>query len=122
MEIRDTRYVESPDGVYIAYQTVGEGPIDIVWQFDWVGNVDLIWEHPGIGPWLRGMASFSRVILHDPGARVFRAETSRHPTSRRASQTSALSSTPSDRRVRCSRERLRVAALTCCLPRAIQIV
>ena len=42
MEIRDTRYAKSPDGVHIAYQTVGEGPIDIVWQFDWVGNVDLI--------------------------------------------------------------------------------
>jgi hypothetical protein len=42
MEIRDTRYVKTPDGVYIAYQTVGEGPIDFVWQFDLIGDVDLI--------------------------------------------------------------------------------
>jgi hypothetical protein len=40
-----TKYAKTPDGVYIAYQTVGDGPIDIVWQFDWLGNVDTIWEY-----------------------------------------------------------------------------
>jgi len=34
MEIRDTKYANTPDGVYIAYQVAGEGPIDVVWQFD----------------------------------------------------------------------------------------
>ena len=65
MEIRDTRYVKTPDGVYIAYQTAGEGPIDLVWQFDFLGNVDLIWEDPGLGPFLDALTAFCRVILHD---------------------------------------------------------
>jgi class 3 adenylate cyclase/pimeloyl-ACP methyl ester carboxylesterase len=63
--IPETHYVKTPDGVYIAYQTLGEGPIDIVWQFEWVGNVDTIWEYTGYAEWLRGLASFSRLILHD---------------------------------------------------------
>jgi hypothetical protein len=46
IDVPDTRYARALDGVYIAYQVVGDGPVDIVWQFDWVGNVDLIWQHP----------------------------------------------------------------------------
>ena len=65
MEIPEARYAKTPDGVYIAYQTVGDGPIDIVWQFDWLGNVDTIWEHRSSAEWFRGLASFSRLIMHD---------------------------------------------------------
>ncbi len=64
-EIPDTRYAITPDGVYIAYQVTGEGPIDIAWQFDWLGNVDLTWERPLVAQWFGGLASFSRLILHD---------------------------------------------------------
>lgn len=63
--ISETRYAKTPDGVYLAYQTVGEGSIDIVWQFEWCGNVDAIWDHRPYGEWLTRLASFSRVILHD---------------------------------------------------------
>ena len=63
--IPETRYLKTTDGVYIAYQTVGEGPVDIVWQFEWLGNVDTIWEYPPFAEWFRGLASFSRLILHD---------------------------------------------------------
>jgi class 3 adenylate cyclase len=61
----DTRYAKTADGVHIAFQVVGEGPVDLAWQFDWVGNVDLIWDHPLLGFLLRGLSSFSRLILHD---------------------------------------------------------
>ena len=60
-----TGYAKTDDGVYIAYQTLGDGPIDIVWQFDWLGNVDTIWEYRPSAEWLQGLASFSRLILHD---------------------------------------------------------
>ena len=63
--IPETHYLKTPDGAYIAYQTVGEGPIDIAWQFEWMGNVDTIWEYPPFAEWFRGLASFSRLILHD---------------------------------------------------------
>ena len=65
MDRPETRYAETPDGIYIAYQTVGDGPIDIAWQFEWIGNVDTIWGYPGYADWLRSLASFSRLILHD---------------------------------------------------------
>jgi class 3 adenylate cyclase len=65
MEAPQTKYAKTPDGVYIAYQTVGDGPLDIVWQFDWLGNVDTIWEYRPYAEWFHGLASFSRLILHD---------------------------------------------------------
>ena len=65
MDIRDTRYAKTPDGVYIAYQIAGDGPIDLVYQLDFMGNVDLVWEWPSLRGWLPGLAAFCRVILHD---------------------------------------------------------
>ena len=64
METPQTKYAKTPDGAYIAYQTVGDGPIDIVWQFDWLGNVDTIWAYRPSAE-CHGLASFSRLILHD---------------------------------------------------------
>ena len=64
MEIPDTRYVKSPDGAYIAYQTVGEGP-DIAYNFDYFGDIDIVWEVAPVAHLLAGLASFSRLILHD---------------------------------------------------------
>ena len=61
----ETQYAMTPDGIYIAYQVVGEGPVDVAWQSDFVGNVDLMWESPLLGPLFRGIASFARLILHD---------------------------------------------------------
>jgi class 3 adenylate cyclase len=58
-------YAVASDGAYIAYQTLGDGPVDLVWQFDWFGNVDAIWEVPFLRDWFEGLAKFSRVILHD---------------------------------------------------------
>jgi class 3 adenylate cyclase len=63
--IPETRYARTPDGVYLAYLVAGGGPVDLVWQFDFVGNVDLAWEAPDSAPWFAGMASFARLILHD---------------------------------------------------------
>jgi class 3 adenylate cyclase len=60
-----TGYAKADDGVYIAYQTLGDGPVDIVWQFEWIGNVDSIWEFRPYAEWFRGLAAFSRLILHD---------------------------------------------------------
>ena len=43
MEIPDPQYLETHDGAYIAYQAVGEGPIDIAWQVEFGGNLDVWW-------------------------------------------------------------------------------
>jgi class 3 adenylate cyclase len=65
IEAADVRYVRTPDGTYIAYQTLGEGPIDIAWQPDVYSNVDAIWHVPKYAAWFSGLAAFSRLILHD---------------------------------------------------------
>ena len=65
MDAHDTRYAKTPDDVYIAYQVVGDGPLDLVWQFDWLGNVDLIWEEPVSDRILSSLSTVSRLILHD---------------------------------------------------------
>ena len=65
MKTPRTRYVKTADGVYIAYQVVGDGPVDLVWQFDYFGNVDAVWEHPLWAHFLGGFAEFSRLILLD---------------------------------------------------------
>lgn len=49
----DTRYAITSDGIYLCYQTLGEGPIDIVRQPDRPGNIDMTWDAPIMGPWLR---------------------------------------------------------------------
>jgi hypothetical protein len=44
VEIPDPQYLETDDGAYIAYQAVGEGPIDIAWQVEFGANLDVWWE------------------------------------------------------------------------------
>jgi hypothetical protein len=39
-----TRYAQTSDGVYLGYQVVGDGPLDLVWQPDWPGNIDMEWD------------------------------------------------------------------------------
>jgi class 3 adenylate cyclase len=60
----ETRYTKSGD-INIAYQVVGEGPLDLVYVPGWISNVELMWEEPGHARLLRRLASFSRVILFD---------------------------------------------------------
>ena len=65
MGITDTHYAVTADGVYIAYQILGDGPIDAVWQPDWPGNIDIEQESLFLQIWFEELASFSRLILHD---------------------------------------------------------
>ena len=44
MENPETNYAVAPDGVYLAYQTLGTGTPAIVWQPDWPGNIDFEWD------------------------------------------------------------------------------
>ena len=61
----ESRYAVTWDDVYLAYQTTGAGPVDLVWQPDWPGNIDMEWEVPAVRTLLIALASFARVILHD---------------------------------------------------------
>jgi pimeloyl-ACP methyl ester carboxylesterase/class 3 adenylate cyclase len=59
-----THYVKSGD-VYIAYQVVGDGPLDLVYAPPWIGNMELFWEEPRYARFLKRLAAFSRLILFD---------------------------------------------------------
>ena len=59
-----TRYAHSGD-VSIAYQVVGDGPIDLVFVMGWVSHLDYFWAEPSFARFLRRLASFSRLILFD---------------------------------------------------------
>ena len=59
-----TRYAKSGE-VNIAYQVVGDGPLDLVFVMGWVSHLDYFWEEPRFARFLRRLASFSRLILFD---------------------------------------------------------
>ncbi|HEU5213616.1 MAG TPA: adenylate/guanylate cyclase domain-containing protein [Gaiellaceae bacterium] len=62
----ETRFAKTADGVYLAYQAVGSGPVDVVMDFHaFAGNVDLIWDEPDWGPMLAKLTDFARLIIHD---------------------------------------------------------
>jgi len=56
----ETHYAKSGD-VNIAYQVVGEGPLDLVYVAGWISNLELAWEEPSYARFLNRLASFSRV-------------------------------------------------------------
>jgi DNA-binding winged helix-turn-helix (wHTH) protein/pimeloyl-ACP methyl ester carboxylesterase len=63
-EIPRTRYARSGD-VNIAYQVIGDGPIDLVFVMGWVSHLDYFWTEPSFAQFLRRLSTFSRLILFD---------------------------------------------------------
>ena len=59
-----TRYAQSGD-VNIAYQVIGQGPLDLVFVMGWVSNIDEFWTEPSFASFLQRLARFSRLIVFD---------------------------------------------------------
>src|SRR5262245_26427983 len=51
--------------IHIAYQVVGEGPIDLVLIHGWISHLEHQWEDPVQARFLNRLASFSRLIIFD---------------------------------------------------------
>ena len=49
----------------LAYQVLGDGPLDLVFLFGWPSHLALMWENPAFADFLHRLASFSRLILFD---------------------------------------------------------
>jgi class 3 adenylate cyclase/pimeloyl-ACP methyl ester carboxylesterase len=62
--IPETRYAKKGDA-HIAYQVVGEGPLDLVLVSTWFSHVEARWDLPGYVRYLRRLSSFSRLISFD---------------------------------------------------------
>jgi pimeloyl-ACP methyl ester carboxylesterase len=63
VRVPDVEYARSGD-VAIAYQVVGDGPVDLVFS-PFVGNSRFAWENPLFRRFFERLATFSRLILFD---------------------------------------------------------
>jgi len=59
-----TSYARNGD-VNIAYQVIGDGPLDLLFIPAYVSHLDLYWAAPETAAFFRRLASFSRLILFD---------------------------------------------------------
>ena len=64
MSAPTTRYANS-EGVHIAYQVFGSGPVDIILVPGFVSHIDNYWSHPDFTRWLERLGSFGRVVMFD---------------------------------------------------------
>lgn len=59
-----TNYTKSGN-FNIAYQVIGNGPIDILYIPGWVSNIDMMWAEPRLAGFLTRLSLFSRLIIFD---------------------------------------------------------
>lgn len=64
MNLSKTEYAKSGE-VHIAYQVIGNGPVDLILVPGWVSNFELAWENVEYARFLQRLASFSRLIIFD---------------------------------------------------------
>lgn len=64
MAMPPIKYTKS-GGVHIAYQVLGEGPIDLLLVHGWVSNLEFFGEEPTAARFLERLTAFSRVIQFD---------------------------------------------------------
>ena len=60
----DTRYAKSGD-VHIAYQTYGDGDINLVVTPGFISNLEYYWDDARCSRWLTEMGRFARVTIFD---------------------------------------------------------
>src|SRR5919198_4801671 len=58
------RYAKSGDAS-IAYQVVGDGPVDLVWIGGPAGHIDIEWENPLAARAMEELARFARLVRFD---------------------------------------------------------
>ena len=66
MDVPETRYLKTPEGVHLAYQVAGDGPLDVVFlQGAFANQGQLAWEVDAFAHVFERIASFGRLILFD---------------------------------------------------------
>ena len=64
IELPATKYVSVGDSV-VAYNAVGDGPLDLLYFYGLGSHVDLFWQEAESAQWLRTLTSFGRLIFFD---------------------------------------------------------
>ena len=80
-----TRYVKSDD-VHVAYQVLGDGPLDLLFVPGFVSHMEAAWQNAETSAFFRRLASFCRLILFDKrgtgmsdrGSQIFTLEQRMH--------------------------------------------
>lgn len=62
--VPEVHYARSGE-VNIAYQVIGNAPLDLVFVMGWVSHLEYFWSEPSFARFLRRLAGFARVILFD---------------------------------------------------------
>lgn len=60
-----TRYARTRDGLSIAYQVLGEGPVDLLLYWGLFGSVEAVWDVECTAQYLAALAGMSRLLLYD---------------------------------------------------------
>ncbi len=63
-QLPTTQYVKS-GGAHVAFQVVGDGPLDLVVFGALASHVEMIWEDPTAALFHRRLAGFSRPVIYD---------------------------------------------------------
>jgi pimeloyl-ACP methyl ester carboxylesterase/DNA-binding SARP family transcriptional activator len=74
------------DGTRIAYQVVGDGPLDLVFSPSHVSNLGAAWDDPTYAAFLGGLAGMARLILFDKRGTGLSDPALDFPTTRRRSE------------------------------------
>ncbi len=64
MDVPEIRYARNGD-IALAWQVLGEGPRDLLLLPGFINNLEIAWENERYARFLRGLASFSRLIIMD---------------------------------------------------------
>jgi len=64
VERPETRYAWNGD-VALAYQVLGDGPVDLLYLPGYCSHVDMSWESPFLARFLRGLSNHARLIVTD---------------------------------------------------------
>jgi pimeloyl-ACP methyl ester carboxylesterase len=64
LTVPSIRYARSGD-LHIAYQQLGEGPVDLVFVPGAWSHLEVFWEEPSVARFFRRLAGFARLILFD---------------------------------------------------------
>jgi pimeloyl-ACP methyl ester carboxylesterase len=60
-----TRWAQTVDGAYIAYQDFGEGPVTVVMISGWITHLEVYWEEPRYAQFMNRLARQMRILVFD---------------------------------------------------------
>ena len=63
--VPETRWATTVDGLSIAYQDFGKGPITLLVVFGWVSHLEVYWEQPRYERFMRRLSRSMRVLVFD---------------------------------------------------------